>query len=295
MSNSNMTLMHVIGISVFTAAVSLGLAFTMGTAYTNTKMTKAISELNEQAPARLDKLLQDREAKALAEQRQRILANWSSATESMANERHVYGNPQAEFTMVEFSDLECPFCKRFHDTPKQIADASQGHVNWEWQHYPLQFHDPAAHTAAATAECVNELAGNKAFWAFTGEYFNHTQLNGQGPEDINRIAESVGVPPASLKTCLDSGKYAEKIQQQITKGTSLGVTGTPATVVVDNKTGNHLLVKGAVPMLEIQSAIARLIGMRDEPNQGQQQGKTQSPATVPAPIHPLALGEHDAQ
>lgn len=295
MPNSNKSLMNVIGVAVATAAVSIGLSFSMSTAYTNAKITKAIGELNEQAPAMLDKILQDREAKALAEQRQHILANWAGAPDAIADGRHVYGNLKAEFTLVEFSDLECPFCKRFHDTPKRLADSSGGRLNWEWQHYPLQFHDPAAHVAATTAECVNELVGNKAFWAFTGEYFNHTQLNGQGPEDITRIAESVGVSPSALKTCVDSGKYAEKIQKQIAKGTSLGVTGTPATVVVDNKTGNRLLVKGAVPAQEFQAAIAQLIRMRDEPNQEQQQGQTQSPATVPAPIHPLALGGKDVQ
>lgn len=287
MSNSNLT--GHIAITVLGVAVAVGVSFMLNARYTDAYVA---TQLVEKLPGQVDKTLELRESKVMAAQRDRILAGWTAAKNAdMKDGRHVYGNPQAEFTLVEFSDLECPFCQRFHDTPKRIADGSNGQINWEWQHYPLQFHDPAANAAAVAAECIGEQVGNQAFWAFTGEYFSHTQLNGQGPEDLEKIALSVGAQPDPLRSCMSSGKYDEKIQKQISRGTALGVTGTPATVVVDNTTGKHLIVKGAQPAQSFRAAIAQLVAMRNEaPDQEGLPAPEQSPATVPAPIKPLDLG-----
>ncbi|ECV9568420.1 thioredoxin domain-containing protein, partial [Salmonella enterica subsp. enterica serovar Dublin] len=81
-------------------------------------------------------------------------AQFEAAPEKVEEGKHIYGDLGARFTLVEFSDMECPFCKRFHDTPKQIVDASKGNVNWQWKHMPLDFHNPAAHKEALAAECI---------------------------------------------------------------------------------------------------------------------------------------------
>lgn len=256
-----------IGASLLSTAVSVGMSFYMGRAYVD-------SALHDQLPGALDKVLKDRENHAISAAREKILSNWRGAGETTLRGRHIYGNQNAQFTLVEFSDLECPYCKRFHDTPKQIADKSDGRINWEWQHYPLEFHNPVADVAAHAAECVAELAGNKSFWAFTGEWFSRTQLNGQGVEDVERLAREVGAPLDDYKQCMESGKYVDLIKDQVKKGTSLGVTGTPATVVVDNLTGNKLIVKGAQSPKVLMETMQELIKMRDETPNHELQGST---------------------
>ncbi|ANF89285.1 hypothetical protein A7J50_5971 (plasmid) [Pseudomonas antarctica] len=219
-------------------------------------------------PEAVDKTLKDREAEKIKAAKAKILSNWSGAADTSIEGRHIYGSMDAQFTLVEFSDLECPYCKRFHDTPKQMADKSDGRINWEWQNYPLAFHNPVAEVAAHAAECVGEIAGNKAFWAFTGEWFARTQLNGQGVEDVERLVQEVGAPLEDYRQCMDSGKYKALIESQAKKGTNMGVTGTPATVVVDNLTGNKLLVKGAQSTQVLLQTMQQLVKMRDEaPNQ----------------------------
>ncbi len=82
---------------------------------------------------------------------QAALSGWDSAVESMPEGRNIYGSLNAEFSLVEFSDLECGFCKRLHPTPKSLVEQSAGRINWEWRHFPLSFHNPSASGGAHAA------------------------------------------------------------------------------------------------------------------------------------------------
>jgi len=221
-------------------------------------------QIQEGLPAAIDAHQAKQEAARIAEKKAEILAPWGKASDSSKPGKHFYGKLDAEFTLVEFSDLECPYCKRFHDTPKQLVDQAGGKINWEWQHYPLAFHNPAAEKAAHAAECVAEEVGNQAFWAFTGEWFTRTSLNGQGYSDLDLLARELGSEPKTFKECMSSGRFKDKIKKQIEQGTALGVTGTPATVVVDNTTGRQVLVKGAQAPQALLQAIGQLIEQRSQ-------------------------------
>lgn len=224
-------------------------------------------------PAAIASHLEGKERERLIAKRDEILQAWSGASEVNEPGKRFYGSLNAEFTLVEFSDLECTFCKRFHDTPKQLVDQSKGKINWEWQHYPLPFHNPAAEKGAHAAECVAEEAGNQAFWAFTGEWFARSAMNGQGYSEIEQLAQELGATPKAFRECMASGRYKALIKAQMDKGTALGVTGTPATVVVDNTTGRQMLVKGAQDPQALLQAMGQLIQQRNQPATNPNQGE----------------------
>lgn len=191
------------------------------------------------------------------------LKGWELAEEGMPENRNIYGSPDAEFSLVEYSDFECSFCKRFHDTPKKMVMDTAGRVNWEWQHLPMPFHNPVSTNASHASLCVSETAGNRAFWAFTDLWFSTSGQGGRGVPDVTALAEGVGAPAAEFTACMDSGKYNSVIEAQGKKAAELGVTGTPGTFVVDNTTGNRLFVRGAQPASALIGALRQLQDMRE--------------------------------
>lgn len=81
---------------------------------------------------------------------------------------HIRGDINAPVKIVEFSDIDCPFCKRFHTTMLEVMNTygKEGKVAWVYRHFPLtQLHPDAANKAEAS-ECVAELGGNDKFWEF---------------------------------------------------------------------------------------------------------------------------------
>ncbi|APC19464.1 hypothetical protein BLL42_27405 (plasmid) [Pseudomonas frederiksbergensis] len=182
--------------------------------------------------------------------------------------RRIYGKLDARFTLMEFSDFECPYCKRYHETPKKLVDQAPDHVKWEWRHMPLDFHNPAATREAVMTECAAEQRGAAGFWVAAEEMFNKTRGNGQGIPDVDEFAAGIGLDTDKFQDCLKSGRYDQRIQADMKLAEKYKVTGTPATLIIDSLTGEEKLVSGALP---IQKLIATISGMIDAHEQRKSQ------------------------
>lgn len=279
-TNARLQRMLLIFAAVVLIVVAMGGYFAYQSAKNTTQMVQSISQqmiaMQQQqmqqarTPSAAD--LQEVVASAItniaAEEQRKIVqakqAAYQSAAEAVPDGKHIYGNLNARFTLVEFSDLECPYCKRFHDTPKRLVDDSNGNVNWEWMHLPLSFHNPAAQYGAEAAECAAEIGGNRAFWMYVDEFFVQTRGNGQGPSDLAKVAEDVGVNVNQFRECMKSGRHRNKVQDQVNKAQKLGITGTPATFVVDNTTGKSQLLGGAQPAEAFVAAMRKMMAEDQE-------------------------------
>ncbi len=173
---------------------------------------------------------------------------------------HVRGNPKANVTVIEYSDFECPFCKRHAPTMAQLSTLYKDDVNVVFRHFPLSFHQNAMKEAEAS-ECVAELGGNDAFWKFHDAIFERTTAGGTGfaLEKLGPLAKESGVNEAKFKQCLDSGKYTKYVQDQMQEGIDAGVQGTPGNFIVDNDTKESRSISGAVPVTAFQSAIDAIL------------------------------------
>jgi len=174
---------------------------------------------------------------------------------------HIRGNPDAPVSLIEYSDFECPFCKRFHDTAKQIVQQYDGKVNWVYRHFPLDFHNPAAQREAEAAECAGELGGNEAFWRYTDLIYARTPSNGKGvPEgELPALAVSIGLDRAKFSECLRSGRTSARVREDLEEGIAIGINGTPGNILRNNRTGVVATRHGAQPIERFKPAIDELL------------------------------------
>jgi protein-disulfide isomerase len=197
------------------------------------------------------------------QQRRQAEAAKNARTVDIKRDR-VFGNPQAEVSLIVYTDLECPFCKRFAGTPEQAITKFNGKANVVFRHDPLDFHGEIAKRGAYYAECVGRQAGSTAFFAFANDWFKLTNSNGKGLErgdvQIREIAQSAGVKDlAALDACVRDPAVAQFVQDDIVDGARSGITGTPGVIVRNNKTGLSVLIVGAVPAETLEQGIQKAL------------------------------------
>jgi len=169
---------------------------------------------------------------------------------------HLYGNPNAPVVVIEFSDLECPYCKTFHPIMHELVESSGGTVAWVYRHFPLDTIHTKARLEAEAAECAAELGGNTSFWNYIDRVFAITPSNDRLEEaKLLEIGNDIGINPQKLSACIKEGKYQELIEAQLQDGIRAGVNGTPGSVVMNMKTGAKTLLVGAASLEEMRAAV----------------------------------------
>lgn len=176
-------------------------------------------------------------------------------TTPITEDDHWLGNPNAGVVVVEYSDLECPFCKNFHGTMHQIVTDYDGEVAWVYRHYPIpQLHAKAIREAEAT-ECAWDQGGNAAFWAYTDRIFELTTSNDGLPDSaLPQIAGELGLNVAEFNSCLNGGNFADKVTAHAEDALKMNVRGTPGSfIVVDGEVVDT--IAGALPYAQVKTKI----------------------------------------
>ncbi len=162
---------------------------------------------------------------------------------------HIRGDFNAPITLVEFSDFECPFCARHNPTLIKILDDYKGKVRLVYKHFPLGFHSNAQ-KAAEASECASEQG---KFWEYHDKLFENLATSGYSLVNFKQWAKDLGLNSKKFDDCLDSGKFAQKVQADFQEGSQKGVNGTPATFV------NGQFVSGALPYDSFKQIIDSLL------------------------------------
>ena len=171
---------------------------------------------------------------------------------------HIRGNPNAPVKIVEYVDMECPFCKRFHSTMQQVMDeyGKNGKVAWVYRHFPLDSIHSQARTEAVASECANELGGSDAFWKYADRFFELTPSNNQTniATVLPQIAREIGLDETKFNSCLASKKYDKHIQDDLDNATATGGNGTPWSIIV-TASGKKYPLSGAQPYEAVKQLI----------------------------------------
>ena len=178
---------------------------------------------------------------------------------SVTEKDHIIGDRNAELVIIEYSDTECPFCKTFHKTMKEVVQNYDGKVAWVYRHFPIaQLHSKASKEAEAT-ECAAELGGNQAFWKYLDKIFETTNSNNSlDPNELPKIATAIGLDGNAFNACLSSSRYAELVKKSVEEAIKAGALGTPYSVIV-TRDGQKILINGAEPLTMIKAKIDGLL------------------------------------
>jgi protein-disulfide isomerase len=193
------------------------------------------------------------------EQFAQLKAQYQLAQPMASNDRFIYGNQDARITIQEFGDIECPYCQRMHGELKTVIDQSEGVLNWEFKHFPLNRHNPMAALQAKAVECVRDSYGNQTAWAALDQFMARTEGGGEGVGDITKFTQSLGLSGSLIDMCMASTAHESRITQDFQQGQSMGITGTPALRIQDHKTGQDILIRGYKTPEQILQAIQHIL------------------------------------
>ncbi|OIP59564.1 MAG: hypothetical protein CO143_00620 [Candidatus Moranbacteria bacterium CG_4_9_14_3_um_filter_45_14] len=174
----------------------------------------------------------------------------------------VMGDKNAPLTLIEFSDYECPFCKRsftdlLPDLKKNYIDT--GKVKLVFRDFPLSFHANAQKEAEAT-ECARSQSNDATYFKFHDAIFTQTTSNGTGLAltQLPVIAKTLGLNVNQFQQCLDSGKFKDEVAKDIADGTTAGVSGTPSWIIGASSKDGQIegqLIVGAQPFSAFKAII----------------------------------------
>lgn len=165
------------------------------------------------------------------------------------------GENGAKVTIVEFSDFQCPFCRKwFTETYEQLKTEyiDTGKVKLYYRHYPLDNIHPAALPSAIASECANDQG---KFWEFHDLIYNKQEEKGAGTtiqytnDDIKTWVQDLGIDSAAFNECLDSEKHKDNVTKDQSDGSAVGVNATPTFFV------NGRSIVGAQPFSNFKTII----------------------------------------
>src|SRR3989344_2425587 len=186
----------------------------------------------------------------------------------------VLGNENAPITVIEFSDYQCPFCRKFWtetfpQVQKEYIDT--GKVKLVFRDFPLSSLHPMAEPSAEAAECVREKSGDAGYFKFHDKIFSEQNIidsgNANGPVtktatytngDLKKWAKDLGY---DISSCLDSGKYRSEVAKDSNDAQAAGLQGTPGFVIMNSGDKEGATLKGAYPLSAFKQALdAQLAG-----------------------------------
>lgn len=176
---------------------------------------------------------------------------------------HPLGEASAKVTMVEFTDYQCPFCRRHAQQvlPNIITDyVKTGKVRYFIREFPLTQIHPRAARASEAALCAGD---QNRYWEMHSKIFSDP--NKLADEDLVAHAEAIGLEAAKFKACLEEGRHRARVEADMNLGIKAGVAGTPSFLIGltdpadPNKFTATELLQGALPYPQFQAAIDKLL------------------------------------
>jgi len=165
-------------------------------------------------------------------------------------EDHIQGDPNAQLTLLEYGDYECPHCGRAHPIVKRVQKHFGRRLRFVFRNFPLTQIHPHAQTAAETAEFAG---ANGRFWEMHDLIFeNQDRL---GLPLLLALTEELGLDPQALREALTTGEFEPRVRRDFLSGVRSGVNGTPTFFVNERRHDGPWEFEDLVMALEARRAL----------------------------------------
>ncbi len=138
----------------------------------------------------------------------------------------IQGAVNSSVMVLEFSDFQCPFCKKVRPTIRSLVKTYSDRVAFAYRHLPLSIHQDADESAVAT-ECAREQG---KFLQMHGRLYQ--QQNNQSVEELKKLAQEIGIADMDkFNACLAEDRYRQRVNRDMAVAASVGISGTPAFII----------------------------------------------------------------
>ena len=182
---------------------------------------------------------------------------------NVLSDAHIVGNENADLVVVEYSDLECPYCIRQNNETqikKKLLEEYKDKVGVAFKNNRGVNHSGTKAKALATI-CAYKVGGTKAYADFYEEIFKYSADNGKyyPVEELHKIAEKLGLNKDKWTSCLEDKETLAQFEKETEEAKSFGLGGTPGTLIFNKKTGEYRTISGAYPYTEFKKAVDELM------------------------------------
>lgn len=169
-----------------------------------------------------------------------------AVTPAVARDHHL-GDLGVPVQLVVFTDFECPYCRQFHteDIP-QLHEKYGEDINVVYRNLPLPHRFAESRNEATAAECVSELAGESAYWAYVDRLFDSNPSSRTADQDqTQKLASELGINSKEFNSCVEMDKVGYRIDAEMHMASHAGITATPSIVVMIG--GEKTIIVGSRP------------------------------------------------
>ena len=205
---------------------------------------KIMDALNNAVRKAQQQQFEDRE-KGLTQEREEEFKN--PKTPAIADSR-AWGNKSAPITIVEYSDYECPFCKRGYATVEEVKKKYGDKVRVIFKNLPLDFH-PMAMPAAQYHEAVMLQGADKGKKFHSYVFENQQNLGTKKEKFLEEAVKKAGADLAQAKKDMNSDAVKKLIAEDMEEAKKYGFNGTPGYLI------NGVSIRGAYPIEEFSKII----------------------------------------
>lgn len=224
------------------------------------EMISYIEKLKQEKPELIEELKQKANQEKL-ESNYKILA--PEFINELKNNTFIKWGTWSLVTIIEFSDLECPYCIDYHkkNISNQILEKYPNKINYIFKNFPLPAHKNAQKESEA-ALCIKNLSSWTKYLEFINEIFNTTKgwwewfdLN-----NLNLTVEKIWINKTDFEKCYNNWTYTKDVEVEFTQWLKLWINSVPSNIIINNKTWEYMLLPEVPEEADFEKVIEEFLG-----------------------------------